>query len=245
MAIKVKLREKPISKKRKSLYLDFYPPIPNPKTGKPTRREFLKLYIFEKPKNPIDKKHNKETLQLGEQIRQKRENFLNKPEIYTDYEKEQLRLKKLRERNFVEYFKTLTNKRKDSTYNIWDAAFYYLNDFTNGNLKIGDLNETFCNDFKEYLLTAKSKRSKKNTLAQNTALAYFNKFKAALKQAYKDGILHSDLNSKIKPIKEAETHREFLTLEELNQLIKTPCKNPIMKKAALFFCVDRFTVFRY
>jgi len=62
MIIKVKLRQKEISKKRKSLYLDFYPPITSQKNGKPTRREFLKLYIFEKPKNLADKEHNKETL---------------------------------------------------------------------------------------------------------------------------------------------------------------------------------------
>ena len=55
MATKVKLRKKVISGNRLSLYLDFYPPIPHPKTGKPTRREFLGLYILEKPKNPIDK----------------------------------------------------------------------------------------------------------------------------------------------------------------------------------------------
>ena len=50
MTTKVTLRQKKISKGRKSLYLDFYPPIPHPETGEPTRREFLGLYIFEKPK---------------------------------------------------------------------------------------------------------------------------------------------------------------------------------------------------
>ena len=33
--------------------------------------------------NPFDKQHNKETLQRAEQIRQIRENSINKPEIYT------------------------------------------------------------------------------------------------------------------------------------------------------------------
>lgn len=42
--------------------------------------------------NPIDKKYNKETLQLAEQIRQKRENRINKPEIYTGYERCNARL---------------------------------------------------------------------------------------------------------------------------------------------------------
>ena len=71
MAIKVKLRQKAISGNRQSLYLDFYPPIPHPETGQPTRREFLGLYLMDNPKPPLDKQANKETLQLAEQIRQK------------------------------------------------------------------------------------------------------------------------------------------------------------------------------
>lgn len=234
MATKVSLRQKKISKGRKSLYLDFYPPIPHPETGKPTRREFLGLYIFEKPKTPIDKTHNAETLKIGESIRQKRENFLNKPEIYSQYEKEQLRLKELGEQCFIEYFTKLANKRKASNHDNWVSALNYLNTFTNGSLKFADLNEKFFEDFKEYLLTTKSKKSDKTTLSQNSAVSYFNKIKAALKQAYKDDIIQIDLNAKISPIKTAETRREYLTLDELNKLVKTDCNNPLLKRAALF-----------
>jgi len=234
MATKVKLRNKAISGNRQSLYLDFYPAIPHPETGEPTRREFLGLYLYDKANNPIDKQHNKETLQLAEQIRQKRENHLNKPEIYTGYELEQKRIKELGEQNFVAYFKTLANKRKASNHDNWVSAFNYLLTFTNGNLKFADLNEKFCNEFKEYLLTTKSNKSSKTTLAQNSAVSYFNKLKATLKQAYKDGFLTTDLNAKIEPIKYAETRRNFLTIEELNSLVKTECNNPLMKRAALF-----------
>ncbi len=234
MAIKVKLREKAISGNRQSLYLDFYPAIPHPETGEPTRREFLGLYLFDKAKNPIDKQHNKETLQLAEQIRQKRENHLNKPEIYTGYELEQKRIKERGEQNFVAYFKTLADKRKASNHDNWVSAYNYLETFTKGNLKFADLNEKFCNEFKEYLLTTKSNKSSKTTLAQNSAVSYFNKLKATLKQAYKDGYLTTDLNAKIEPIKQAETRRNFLTIEELNSLVKTECNNPLLKRAALF-----------
>jgi len=234
MAIKVKLREKKISGNRQSLYLDFYPAIPHPETGEATRREFLGLYLFDKAKNPIDKQHNKETLQLAEQIRQKRENHLNKPEVYTGYEKEQLKIRERGEQNFVEYFKTLANKRKASNHDNWVSAYNYLETFTNGNLKFADLNEKFCNEFKEYLLTTKSNKSSRTTLAQNSAVSYFNKLKATLKQAYKDGYLQSDLNAKIEPVKQAETRRNFLTIEELNSLVKTECNNPLLKRAALF-----------
>ncbi len=234
MAIKVKLREKTISGSRQSLYLDFYPPIPHPETGEPTRREFLGMYLFDKAKSPIDKQHNKETLQLAEQIRQKRENHLNKPEIYTGYEKEQLKIKEQGEQNFVAYFKSLADKRKASNHDNWVSAYNYLETFTKGNLKFADLNEKFCNEFKDYLLTTKSNKSKTVTLAQNSAVSYFNKLKATLKQAYKDGYLTSDLNAKIEPVKQAETRRNFLTIEELNSLVKTECNNPLLKRASIF-----------
>ncbi len=232
--IKVKLRQKKISGERQSLYLDFYPAIKHPDTGQLTRREFLGLYVFDKAKNPIDKQHNKETLLLSEQIRQKRENHLNKPEIYTGFEKEQLRIKEQGELNFIPYFKALADKRKASNHDNWVSAYNYLETFTKGNLKFADLNERFCNEFKEYLLTTKSNKSNKVTLAQNSAVSYFNKLKAALKQAYKEGYLPSDLNSKIQPVKQAETQRNFLTIEELNSLVKTECNNPLLKRAALF-----------
>lgn len=234
MATKVKLRQKAISGNRKSLYLDFYPAIPHPETGKPTRREFLGMYLRLKSKNPLDKLHNNETLQTAEQIRQKRENELNKPEVYTGYELEQLRIRERGELNFVDYFKKLADERKASNHDNWVSAYNYLETFTDGELKFADLNEKFCNDFKAFLLTTKSNKSSKKRLAQNSAVSYFNKLKAALKQAYKDDYIRTDLNAKISPIKQAETQRNFLTLEELNSLVKTDCNNPLLKRAALF-----------
>jgi integrase len=234
MAIKVKLRKRRISGNRQSLFLDFYPAIPHHETGKPTRWEFLGMYLFDKAKSPIDKKHNNDTLQLAEQIRQKKENHLNKPEIYTGYEKEQIKIKEQGEKSFVQYFKALADKRKASNHDNWISAYNYLKTFTKGNLKFADLNEKFCNEFKEYLLTTKSNKSNKVTLAQNSAVSYFNKLKASLKQAYKDGYLPRDLNTKIEPIKQVETRRNFLTIEELNCLAKTECNNPLLKRAALF-----------
>jgi integrase len=77
-------------------------------------------------------------------------------------------------------------------------------------------------------------RSSKLKISQNTAYGYFNKLKAALKQAYKDGILKTDISFRVERIKEAETERQFLTLDELNSLARTECGLPILKQAALF-----------
>lgn len=263
MGTKVKLRQKQITGNRQSLYLDFYPPIRHPKTGKLTRREFLGMYIFIdkdyvkkeiqkkkksgddisilsqlyktlKPLTPVDKQHNNETMQLAEQIRQKQENFINKPEIYNEYEKKQLRIKELGEKSFSDYFRKLANKRKASNYDNWVSALNHFNYFVKSDIKFEDLSESFIEDFKEYLLSANRINSETTKISQNTALSYFNKVKATLRQAYRDGYLQEDLNSKISPIKESETHREYLTLEELNKLVKTPCCDYTIKRAGLF-----------
>jgi integrase len=257
MGIKVTLRQKPISKGRSSLYLDFYPAVLNSETGELTRREFLKMYVKDPIKiknrkqqngtvkqipiyseNPIInqsiEQENNNVFAIADQIRLKRENNLNKPEIYSEFEKERLKIQEAGKQNFVEYFRKLTKKRKSSNYANWNSALNYLESFTKGSLLFVDINEEVLEDFKEYLLNTKSKRSEKTTLSTNSAVSYFNKVKASLRQAFKDGILQTDLNAKIQPIKEAETRREYVTIEELNELVKKPCKDPLMKRAALF-----------
>ncbi len=227
MATKVTLRQKPISGNRQSLYLDYYPPIPNPETGKPTRREFLGLYIYDKAKNPIDKNSNKETLKLADNIRATRQLEIQKGQygFLSDVK---------RKSDFVDYFSILANKRKGSNSDNWSSALNYLKDFTGGMLRFTDINEHLIEQFKEYLLNVKTKRSIKINLSQNSAVSYFNKVKAALKQAYKDGYLEIDVNKNISSIKPEETQREYLTLEELNKLVKTPCPMPLLKEAGLF-----------
>lgn len=257
---KVTLRQKPITGNRQTLYLDYYPPIPNPETGKPTRREFLKLFLHDetehkeqvytdkegKPQrrivpvldkqgrerkvrlNELDRSHNKNTLALAEAIKAQRQLAVQKGNYgFLSDEKKNT--------DFIQYFEALANKRKGSNSGNWQSALHYLEDFTNGSTKpFKELNENFCNDFKKYLLTAPSRKHKKVALAQNSAVSYFNKFKAVLKQAYKEAYLETDLNRRIETIKPAETERQYLSLDELQTLAGTPCPVPVLKRAALF-----------
>lgn len=234
MAIKVKLRRKKMTKDRHSLYLDFYPAIKNPITGKLTRRQFLRLELYDKPQSPIDKDHNKETLKIAEGIRQKRDNELNKPEIYNEQEKEQLKRIKLTEGSFVDYFKKLANKKKSSNYDNWISSHNHFKKFIQVDVKFSDIDINLCNDFRDYLLEANRINSKNKRLSQNTALSYFNKFRAVLRSAFNDGHLTANLNLIVKSIKPEETARVILSLGEVKNLAKTACSIPILKKAALF-----------
>src|SRR5438128_768047 len=117
--IKVTLRSKPISKGRKTLYLDFYPAIMHPDTGKLTRREFLGMYIVDKPKTSVDKQLNKDTLAIADGIRAKRQLAVHQ-EAYGF-----LSTKK-RDACFVRYFEQLANKRSGSKRNNWLCSLLYL-----------------------------------------------------------------------------------------------------------------------
>jgi integrase len=233
MAIKVTLRNKKISKDRHTLYLDFYPAITNPETEKKTRREFLGYYIYDNPKTPAEKQHNKKFMQLAEQIKVNRENEVNKPEIYSELEREKLKTAQSRKGNFVEYFKSLADTYISSTHDDWIIVYKYLNSYTGGNLPFSNLTEEFCLKFRESLLTTNRYKSD-HPLSPNTACTYFVKFKAAVKKAYKDGKLSADVAIDVPPIKLVESQRNFLTLDELKALAKTPCIIPVIKQAALF-----------
>lgn len=225
--VKVSLRRKPMNGGKQSLYLDFYPAIQHPDTGKQTRREFLRLHIWDKPKNDIEKNHNKETLGLAENIAAKRQIAVQNLQYgFLSTEKQ--------ERDFVEYFEELTEKRAGSNFDNWYSSLNYIKAFTGGKLRFADVNLHWCNQFKEYLLNIPTNRSAKAKLSQNSALSYFNKLRATLKQAYKDGYLLTDLNSRLEGIKEEETKREYLTLEELQLLVNTDCSMIVLKAAALF-----------
>ncbi len=230
--MKVALRTKPIAGGKLRLYLDYYPPIVHPESGKPTRREFLSLYIFEKPQTSAQREHNKETKMLADKICSKRTLELDKGE-YGFLEKSK------KNNDFLQYYLELAEKKKErsGTYDTWLSSFNYLKRFTKGHCVMSDITVKFGEDYRDYLLTTPSIKSYKVKLSQNAALSYFNKFKATLKQAFRDRLLKEDLNARIDVIKQQETHREFLTSEELKRLAKTECDYPHLKTAALFSCL--------
>lgn len=232
--VKVTLRKKAISKGRESLYLDFYPPIVNPVTGNKTRREFLKLYIFTKP-NPIEKIANSENMRNAELIRIKWQTELSKNDVYSEFEKQRLKINEIGEQCFVEYFKKEAEKKSGNNYDIWIIAIQHFTDFLRSEkLKFSEVSISLIEDYKHYLLNAKSKRKSIEKISRNTALSYFNKIKATLKKAYKEEKLRVDINASVGTIKEQETKRNFLTIEEAKKLAQTECSNNLIKRVCLF-----------
>ncbi|WP_017496407.1 site-specific integrase [Flavobacterium sp. WG21] len=231
----VTLRKKILADGRISLYLDFYPPVLNTETNRSTRREFLKLYLFDKPNSQIQKISNIENLHTAELIQIRRQNELRKDDVYSDFEKEQLEIKRISQGSFLKYFKKLADKKEGNNKSIWYSAISHFESFTeNQDICFKDVTVILINDYREYLLKAKSRRDTGKTLSRNTALSYHNKLKTTLKRAYREGKLRTDINSGIDSIKEQESQRNFLTLSEAKKLFSTPCSNAIVHKISIF-----------
>ncbi|WP_413998145.1 tyrosine-type recombinase/integrase [Flavobacterium sp. W1B] len=231
----VTLRQTDISKDRKSLYLDFYPPILNPRTNEYTRREFLKLYLFKKPINQIQKISNIENLRTAELIHIRRRNDLNKNNIYSIFEQEQLQIQAIGSTSFIKYFNKLAQRREGNNLSIWNCSILHFQAFMEGqDLLFKDVTITLIDDFRDYLLKAKSLKGNGNTLSTNTALTYHNKLKTTLKRAHKEGKLKTDINAGVNSIKEQESQRNFLTLEEAKKLFNTVCPNEIIRRISIF-----------
>ena len=95
----VTLRQKPLRNDRISLYLDYYPAIRNPYTMKMSRREFLGIYIYAKPKNEQQRMFNQDMLNKAEAIRCIRvQSLINEEFGFLDKNKQKV--------DFLAYFRT-------------------------------------------------------------------------------------------------------------------------------------------
>lgn len=191
--------------------------------------EFLKLYVFDKPKNEIEKEHNKETMLLAEAIRaQKVLDYQSKKHGFVSAVGGKI--------GFLDYFKQLVDNKSDSkgTWGAWFSTYKHLKGFCKGkDIQLSKVDDVFLENFKIYLLTAKI-ASRSERLSQNTALAYFNKVRTALKEAYLNKLIAENPVNRVKGIKEKQTNRQYLTIEELKKLANTQCHYPILKKAFMF-----------
>lgn len=181
---------------------------------------------------------DQETMLYADGIRKLRQREYDNADLYSDTESAQVEQKERSLQNFVEYFNATAKKRhaksSDSIRVNWKRAYELIKLFVGDTLPFSKIDNRFAEDFKLYLLSAPCGGNKSGTISRNTAVTYFSIFKAALKQAFVDGYLTTDLSAKIKGIPEQESRREYLTVEELNILAGTPCERDVLKRAALF-----------
>ena len=194
--------------------------------------EFLRLYLYDKPKNFLEKEHNKETQLLAESIRaQKILELQSRKHGFVSSVSGKI--------GFLEYFKQMVDTKceMNGTWGVWLCTYKHLTTFCKGkDIQLSKVDDFFLENFKIYLLTNKIS-SHGGKLSQNSALSYFNKIRTALKEAYQTKMIVENPINRVKGIKEKETNRQYLVLEEIQTLVKIECDYPIMKNAFIFSCL--------
>ena len=222
----VTLRQRVISNGRISLYLDYYPAIRNPYTMKMSRREYLGIYIYARPKNEIERDFNNEMLSKAEAIRCIRvQAIVNEEFGFLDKHKMKA--------DFLAYFR----EKAKLKYHKWDCVYQHFEKFVNGYCTFGDVTVELCQKFRQYLLNCKQIRHPNISVSRNSAAGYFSTFRALLKIAYQEKMLRENLNDFIVKIEWKEVKKQYLTLAEVKKLAATPCKIPVLKQASLFSCM--------
>ena len=235
----VTLRQKSIANNKSSLFLDYFPPIISHKTGAETRREFLKLQIFNNPSSTTEKEHNKTTIEFAELIRAKRMVQIKNREFGF---KENIE----KNINFIDFYNKIVSEYysngSKNNYMIWRSSAKYVKKFFGETLSSKNISIDVIKKYRKFLLTTNTLKSSTKTLSTNTASAYFKHFVLVLKRAYKEHVISEDLAQHAEYIKEEETFREYLTEEELKILWNTDIELPQIKRAAIF---SALTGFRY
>ncbi|GEM_PF-985239 len=210
MATKVTLRKRELPSGKITLYLDFYPPIRNPRTGELSRREYLGIYLEKNPRTSTAKTANAAKMRQAEAVRAQREiSIINDSYDFIDRSR--------RKADFLAWFESVL-KDKDQK---WLRVYEHFKFFVHGNCKFEDVTIELCNGFKEYLTTADQLGHPGKKLAQNSAASYWSTFRALLAIAYKEKYLFENINDSLEKIPTIENRREFLTLDEV-QASSTP-----------------------
>ena len=223
---KVKIRSYPISQGRRSLQLDYYPPIRNPETNKLVRMETLGMYIFDKPQTAFQREHNTATLAQAEAIRGMRQQsvineefgFLDKTKLKAD---------------FLAFFWKFAQENG----NTWESAFRHFERFMSGRCTFGELTLDLCLKYRQYIQKATKFRQPDRRIHINTAAGYFKYFKYVVYFAYRDKWIKENIADFLDYIEVKPTRRDFLTPTELMNLSRTPCEIPVLKRASLFSCL--------
>lgn len=232
----VKLRSKTLKNGNQSLYLDIY------RNGK-RYYEFLKLYTVKGNTSEI-RERNENTLRAANAI--KAERIMEIADSAAGITKAAHRGKMLLPNLLDNYLKYsiahgCSNCRQHTIIGANKHVLMFADNNRYGKIAVKDIGKEFCVGYADYLIneaTVNHSHCNKR-LTTNTQRSYFDHLVTVFNYAVQNDIL--DVNpamkvpSHLKPKLQREV-REYLVVDELQRLIRTPCKKEELKRMFLFSC---------
>lgn len=223
--VAVHLRKKKL-KEKISLYLDFSRNVWHEEKGIFTRRDYLGLYLYDKPRSEAKREHNRQT--LAEAEAEKARVILElKNKTYGIIESTDEKQKRINETDFIAFFRERAETRKDGTKANWLSYLNYFIKFTGGKCAVKNITRSFVIGYKEFCVSGLG-------LSPNTASAVFNTFKTLLKEAVLYDLLTQDFRE-VSNIPKVQTKQPFFTFDEIRRMNETEYPaNSLVKPLAMF-----------
>ena len=222
----VKLREKELTGGVRSLYLDIYV------NGKRSY-EFLKLYLIPET-NPQAKVQNENTMRAANTIKLNRilEITNNKAGLKNTSIRAKMLLK-----DWMETFRQAQEQKGVKDQKVIHNTVHALTAY-NINVAMRDVNRDYIIGLTNFLRNDyRSPRGKK--LKDYSVINYLGCLRNALNMAVREDVIADNPIMKLSAqdkVKAPESQREFLTIEEVQQLEATDSPYPHIKQAFLFAC---------
>lgn len=227
----VYLRKRARSNGTVALYLDIC------RNGKRTN-EYLKLYLVPELTRE-DKLKNKETLKLAEAMRAKRIVEIQSKDFGLDVSTHEDAL-------FFDVMRRLIDRKEGTTKASWrNCLSHILRYEPNERITFREITPQWVRGFRDYLDTkamqwdidTRKRGVEPKPISQGTKALMFQKICTVFNIALREGIIRTNPTVGIERFKEPETEREFLTIDEIRQLRKTPPPNEALAHAFFFSCL--------
>ncbi len=227
----VYLRQRPRKNGMVALYLDIC------RNGKRTN-EYLKLYLVPE-KTREDKQKNKETLQLAEAIRAKKVVEIQSKDFGIDVLPQN-------DAKFFDMMRRIIERKDGTTKTSWQNCLAHVLQYeTDEQITFSEIRPQWVRGFREYLDTkamqwaidTRKRDVEPKPISQGTKALMFQKFCSVFNIAMREGIIKQNPTIGIERFKEPESEREFLTIEEVKKLRKTPPPNKDLAQAFFFSCL--------
>lgn len=152
--------------------------------------------------------------------------------------------------SLIAFYRSAMESHKDSpgTYGNWRSNLIYLSMYVRetcgtDDIPLADLTKEWAEGYRTFLATTNTTRSLEEPeepptfLCPNTTAAYFSKFRACLRGAYRSGLTERNLAELVETVPMEETERSYLTLSELRHMVSASCQPSGLKRAFLFSCL--------
>lgn len=227
----VRLRSRKLSDGKQSLYLDIY---------FKGQRSYQNLSLYLLPETSLlAKSHNAETLEKAEAIRKEKILELTN------------KAAGIRDRShkshipYIEWLKVYEQYLADkgSTGGVkWIRKVQNDVEAYDPQTLLCDIDKDYIMGYLKHLRERKAHTGKERNLAPRTIALHMSYIRSSLSYAVQQDVLHANPYRGIstEDLRQKETRREYLTIDEVKTLINAPCEREDFKQAFLFACFCGF-----